>query len=378
MEARTPIPFVSLREQYEELAAEIRAALDAVFRRSNFVLGEEVRRFEEAFAAYCGCAHAVGVGSGTEALHLALRAVGVRPGDEVITVANVWVPTACAIHAAGAVPVFVDVEPDTANMDVTAVASRITPRTAAIVPVHLYGHPVDLDPLLAIARAHGVPVVEDACQAHGAEYKGRRAGSMGAAGCFSFYPTKNLGAYGDGGAVVTNDAALARTIRALRNYGEGEQRYRSEQPGENSRLDEIQAAMLRVKLPRLDEWNERRRRHAALYRERLAGTGVTLPVERPWARSNYHLFVVRSAHRDELAAWLSRHGIGTAVHYPIPVHLQPAFASLGLAAGALPETERACREVLSLPIYPHLRAEQVERVAEVVAAFRPRAREAGR
>lgn len=372
------IPFVSLREQYEDVAAEIRAALDGVFRRSSFVLGEEVRRFEEAFAAYCGCAHAVGVGSGTEALHLALRAVGVRPGSEVITVANVWVPTACAIHAAGAVPVFVDVEPDTGNMDVAAVASRITPRTAAIVPVHLYGQPVDLDPLLALARARGVPVVEDACQAHGAEYKGRRAGSLGDAGCFSFYPTKNLGAYGDGGAVVTHDAALARTVRALRNYGEGEQRYRSERPGVNSRLDEVQAAMLRAKLPRLDEWNERRRRHAALYRERLAGTAVRLPVERPWARHNYHLFVVRSAHRDELAAWLGRHGIGTAVHYPVPVHLQPAFAHLGLAEGALPETERSCREVLSLPIYPELRAEQVERVAEVVAAFRPRAEEAGR
>lgn len=372
------IPFVSLREQYEDVAAEIRAALDGVFRRSSFVLGEEVRRFEEAFAAYCGCAHAVGVGSGTEALHLALRAVGVRPGSEVITVANVWVPTACAIHAAGAVPVFVDVEPDTGNMDVAAVASRITPRTAAIVPVHLYGQPVDLDPLLALARARGVPVVEDACQAHGAEYKGRRAGSLGDAGCFSFYPTKNLGAYGDGGAVVTHDAALARTVRALRNYGEGEQRYRSERPGVNSRLDEVQAAMLRAKLPRLDEWNERRRRHAALYRERLAGTAVRLPVERPWARHNYHLFVVRSGHRDELAAWLGRHGIGTAVHYPVPVHLQPAFAHLGLAEGALPETERACREVLSLPIYPELRAEQVERVAEVVAAFRPRAEEAGR
>lgn len=368
------IPFVSLREQYDDVAGDVRAALDEVFRRSNFVLGEEVRRFEEAFAAYCGCAHAVGVGSGTEALHLALRAVGVGPGDEVITVANVWVPTACAIHAAGAVPVFVEIEPDTGNMDVTAVAGRITPRTRAIVPVHLYGQPVDLDPLLALARARGIAVVEDACQAHGAEYKGRRAGSLGDVGCFSFYPTKNLGAYGDGGAVVTNDEALARTVRSLRNYGEGERRYRSERPGVNSRLDEVQAAMLRAKLPRLDEWNDRRRAHAALYRERLAGSGVTLPVERPWARHNYHLFVVRSPHRDELAAWLGEHGVGTAIHYPVPVHRQPAFAHLGLAEGALPETERACREVLSLPIYPELRREQVERVAELVAAFRPGAR----
>lgn len=369
------IPFVSLQGQYEQIADEVRAAIDDVFRRSHFVLGEHVRLFEEELAASCGAAYGVGVGSGTEALHLALRAVGVKPGDEVITVGNVWVPTACAIAAAGAVPVFVDVDPDTCNMAVEAVGARITARTAAIVPVHLYGQTVDMDPLLAVARAAGVPVVEDACQAHGSEYKGRRAGALGDAACFSFYPTKNLGAYGDGGAVVTRDEGLARAVRTLRNYGEGDRRYRSEVVGVNSRLDELQAAVLRAKLPRLDAWNAARRAHAALYRDRLAGADVVIPTEREWARSNYHLFVVRSKHRDELAAWLGQHGVGTAVHYPVPVHLQPAFAHLGQAEGSLPETERACREVLSLPIFPELRPAQIERVAEVIAAFRPGAKE---
>lgn len=365
------IPFMSLREQFTELAGDVQAAIDDVFRRSHFVLGEHGRLFEQELATHCGTPHAIGVGSGTDALHLALRAVGVRPGSEVITVGNVWVPTACAIVAAGAVPVLVDVEPDTCNMAVAAVAERITERTAAIVPVHLYGQVVDMDPLLDLARSARLPVVEDACQAYGAEYKGRRAGSLGDAGCFSFYPTKNLGAYGDGGAVVTSDEGVARAVRMLRNYGEGERRYQSEMPGVNSRLDELQAAILRAKLPRLDAWNVARRRHAALYRERLAGAGVTLLAEREWALPNYHLFVVRTPHRDRLAAWLARHGIGTAVHYPVPVHLQPAFAHLGLGEGALPETERACREVLSLPIYPELRPEEIERVAEALSAFHP-------
>jgi len=368
------IPFVSLREQADELGGEIRAAIDGVFKRSHFVLGESGRLFEEEFAAYCGAAHAVGVASGTDAIHLALRAVGVKPGDEVLTVGNVWVPTACAIRAAGAIPVFADIEGDTCGVSVSAVAAAITPRTTAIVPVHLYGHMVDMDPLMELARSAGIPVVEDACQAAGSEYKGRRAGSIGDAGAFSFYPTKNLGTYGDGGLVTTQRADVDRALRALRNYGEGGRRYFSDVAGGvNSRLDEIHAAILRAKLPHLDRSNARRREHAARYRERLAGAPVSIPAVREWALHNYHLFVVRTPHRDQLAAWLAQNGVGTAMHYPVPVHLQPAFSDLGGREGALPETERACREVLSLPIYPELTSAEIDRVAELVAAFKPEA-----
>ncbi|MBI5487507.1 MAG: DegT/DnrJ/EryC1/StrS family aminotransferase [Deltaproteobacteria bacterium] len=343
--------------------------MERVFSRSSYILGEEVEALEAEFARAHDCAYGVGVGSGTDALQLALRACGVKAGDEVLTVANVWVPTVCAIRAAGARPVFVDIAPRTFGMDPEKIAGALTPRTAAILPVHLYGQVVDMDPILEAAAKRGIPVIEDACQAHGARYRGRKAGSLGAAGCFSFYPTKNLGAYGDGGMVVTNDAAVARSVRSLRNYGETQPRYTCREVGVNSRLDELQAAMLRVKLRRLDGWNERRRRHAARYDAGLAGSAVRVPCEARKARHVYHLYVVRSARRDELRAWLAERGVGTAVHYPIPVHLQPAFARLGYRRGDLPETERACEQVLSLPIYPELTAAQVRRVIDAIREF---------
>ncbi|MBI5502300.1 MAG: DegT/DnrJ/EryC1/StrS family aminotransferase [Deltaproteobacteria bacterium] len=343
--------------------------MERVFRRSSFILGEELEALEAEFALAHDCTHGVGVGSGTDALHLALRACGVKPGDDVLTVANVWVPTACAIRAAGARPVFADIDPRTFAMDPAKIARALTRRTTAILPVHLYGQVADMDPILEAAAKRGIPVIEDACQAHGAAYRGRKAGSLGAAGCFSFYPTKNLGAYGDAGMVVTNDPALARRVRSLRNYGETQPRYTCRETGVNSRLDELQAAMLRVKLRRLAEWNERRRRHAARYDADLAGTAVRVPHASPTSRHVYHLYVVRSDRRDELRAWLAKRGVGSAVHYPIPVHLQPAFADLGRRRGDLPETERACNQVLSLPIYPELTAAQRRRVVDAIREF---------
>lgn len=361
---------MSLREQYDALEEALTQATQAVFRRSSFVLGEEVRAFEAEFAAAHGCSHGVGVGSGTDALQLALRACGVGPGDEVITVANVWVPTACAIYATGAKPVFVDIEPVSHHMNPALIAAAVTPRTRAIVPVHLYGQTADMDAINQIARQHGLRVVEDACQSHAATYRGRPAGSLSDAGCFSFYPTKNLGAYGDGGLVTTRDAEVAASVRSLRNYGEGDQRYMSGAIGINSRLDELQAAMLRVKLRHLDAWTAARRTHAATYTRLLEGCSVVeAPSELPDTEHVYHLYVVRSGERAELRAWLDSQGIGTGVHYPVPVHLQPACADLGYRRGDLPETEKACAEVVSLPIYPELEEWQIQLVVDTINRF---------
>lgn len=362
------IPYVELRTQFAAIEPEIRAAIDEVLRSGWFILGSQGRAFEEEFAAYVGAAHTVGVASGTEAIQLALTAVGVRPGDEVITVANTCVPTICGITGAGATPVLVDIDPATFTMEPACLERAITSRTKAIVPVHLYGHPCDMDPILAVARKHGLKVVEDCAQAHGARYRDRCCGTLGDAAAFSFYPTKNLGAYGDGGAVTTNDPAVDTELRMLRNYGE-ERRYLHTRPGINSRLDEMQAAILRVKLRHLDAGNDARRAIAARYNEALAGLPVVTPNPASWALPVFHLYVIRSPHRDALQSHLKECEIGTLIHYPIAVHLQPAFAHLGLQRGAFPHAENACNEVLSLPMFPELPLGAVDKVAEAIAGF---------
>ncbi len=360
------VPFVDLRPQYESIATELKAAVARVLDSQVFVLGPEVAAFEREFADACGVEHAVAVNSGTAALHLALAALGVGPGDEVITVAHTFIATAEAISAAGATPVFIDVEPDTHLMDATLLEAAITPRTRAIVPVHLYGQVADMDAILAVARRHDLPVVEDACQAHGATYKGRRAGSFGAAGCFSFYPSKNLGAIGEGGCVVTGSADLAAAMRALSDHGQS-RRYYHDEIGYNYRMAAIQAAALRVKLPHLDNWNAQRRAHAGRYDALLASLPVALPAERPERACVYHLYVVRVAQRDAVRAHLAARGIGMGVHYPLPVHLQHAYAHLGYRPGALPVTEAHAASIVSLPMYAELSGAQIEAVADALA-----------
>ncbi len=364
------IPVFDLKEQYSAIKGEVDEAVARVLESGRFILGQEVQAFEEEFATYCGLAHGIGVGSGTEALHLALLACGVRSGDEVITVPHTAVATVAAIELAGARPVFVDIDPLSYTMAPDQVEARITARTRAIVPVHLYGQAADLDPILEIARRHGLTVIEDCAQAHGAEYKGRRVGSFGQVACFSFYPTKNLGAYGDGGMVVTNDRELAQKIRQLRQYG-WEKRYISSVRGLNSRLDEIQAAILRVKLRHLADWNEARRARARLYNELLAGSGVVPPIERGYGRHVYHLYVVRCPYRDALKDYLAEHGVGTAIHYPVPIHLQGAYRDLGYRRGDFPVAEACANEVLSLPMYPELREDEVREVGKWVQMHRP-------
>lgn len=362
------IPFVDLRAQYLPIKDEIAAAIQGVLDSCQFTLGPEVAAFEQEFAAYCGTDIGVAVNTGTSALHLALLAAGVGPGDEVITVPFTFVATVSAIHYAGASPVFVDVDPATLLMDVGQVESRITPRTKAIVPVHLYGQPVDMEPLLGIARRHGVVVIEDACQAHGAEVMGRRAGSLGEMGCFSFYPGKNLGAYGEGGMVVTRDPALARTLRMLRDWG-AEKKYQHELKGYNYRMDGIQGAILRVKLKHLERWTEARRALAARYDAGLDAADVERPAVRPGVRHVRHLYVVRSARRAQWQEQLLAQGIQTGIHYPTPVHLLPAFRDLGHREGDFPHAEAAAREVLSLPMYAELAPAQVDEVVRAVAAL---------
>jgi len=359
------LPLVDLQAQYRTIDNEVMAAVDRVLKSGQFVLGPETDAFEHELASHSQAAHAVGTSSGTSALHLALLAAGVGPGDEVITVPFTFVATVAAIEYAGARPVLVDIAADSFTMNPALVEAAITPRTRAIVPVHLYGQPADMSPLLEIASRHGLKLIEDACQAHGAEHEGRRVGALGDAGCFSFYPGKNLGAYGEGGAVVTNDAELARTVRTLRHWGQVS-RYVHELKGFNYRLHELQAAILRVKLRHLDDWTEGRRAHARRYDQLLAGV-VRTPVELPYARHVYHVYVIRSDERESLARALEAEGIHTGVHYPVPVHLQPAWADLGYAPGSFPVSEQAAREVLSLPMYPELPAHELERVAELVA-----------
>lgn len=353
--------------EYAELEDEIIAAVRGVFESGRLILGDRVREFEERFAAYVGAEHGIGVNSGTDALWLALRALGVEPGHEVITVSNTAVPTVAAIRAAGGMPVFVDVDPDTYLMDVSQVEAKITPRTKALLPVHLYGQPVDLDPLLALAERHGLGIVEDCAQSHGARYKGRMTGSIGHIGAFSFYPTKVLGAYGDGGLCVTSSPELAERLRMLRFYGMRTQYY-SEIEGFNTRLDEVQAAILLVKLPHLDRWIEERRRIAALYTAELAGGPVRCPAVRPDSTHAFFLYVVRTPRRDEAIAALACEGIEARIHFPTPIHEMRGYAFLPYESGDLPHSERAAREILSLPLYPGLQPDQVRRVAAVLRA----------
>jgi len=361
------VPLVDLAAQYHGIKTDVDAAVAAVLESGHFILGPEVQAFEREFSTYCNTAFAVGVNSGTSALHLALLAAGVGEGDEVIAPAFTFVATVAAIEYTGARAILVDVDPLSLTIDPDRIAPAITTRTKAIIPVHLYGLPADMDPILSIARAHGLIVVEDAAQAHGAEYKGRRAGSIGDIGCFSFYPGKNLGAAGDGGAITTANEDYARTVRMLRDWG-AEQKYLHVIKGFNFRLDEIQAAILRVKLRRLEAWTELRRQHARAYASLLSNTSVRLPHATGESRHVYHLYAVRASERDRVRSELHAAGIQAGIHYPIPVHLQPAYANLGYQGGDFPVSERAADEVLSLPLYPELTSQALERVARAVTS----------
>ncbi len=361
------IPLVDLRKQYLGLEEEIMARIGESLRNMQLFLGENVQALEEEFAAFSGARHGVGVGSGTDALHLALRVLGIGPGDEVITVSHTFVATAGAIAQAGARPVFVDIDPVTMNMDPTKIEAAITPRTKAIMPVHLYGHPADMDPIMEIAKRHNLRVIEDACQAHGATYKGRLAGSIGDVACFSFYFSKNLGAYGEAGMLLSNDDEIVEKAKILRDHGSSE-KYVHVAQGFNARLDEIQATILRVKLARLEGWNSRRRELAKMYAECLSSLPLTLPTEMEWANSVYHLFVVRTPERDSLLKWLHARCVMAGIHYPIPIHLQEPYKEFA-PEGGLPVTEKVAQEILSLPIYPELTTEQVEEVVGCIVEF---------
>ena len=361
------IPLVDLKAQHRSIKAELDAAIGSVLESGRFILGPEVQAFEREFGDYCGTRHAVGVNSGTSALHLALLAAGVGPGDEVIAPAFTFVATVAAVEYTGARAILVDVDPLTLTMDPARLEAAITTKTRALIPVHLYGQPADMDPILSIARAHGLVLVEDAAQAHGAEYRGRRVGSIGDMACFSFYPGKNLGAAGDGGALTTSNDEYAQAVRVLRDWGAPE-KYLHVVKGFNFRLDEIQAAILRVKLRRLEAWTELRRRHARTYSTLLAGAAVARPVAARDVRHVYHIYAVRTHARDRVRSELHAAGVQAAIHYPIPVHLQPAYANLGYTRGDFPVAERAADEVLSLPMYPELTSRQIERVAGAVAS----------
>ncbi len=368
------IPLLDLTRQYQPLREPIQAALARVVESQRFILGPDVERFEKRFAEYCGARHAIGCASGTDALELALMAAGIGPGDEVLTVPFTFFATAGAIMSAGARPVFVDVEPDSFNLDIRQLDHVLAahPAIKAILPVHLYGGCADMGPILERAAARGIPVIEDAAQAVGAEWRGKRAGSIGTIGCFSFFPTKNLGGFGDGGMLTTNDDELARKLKALRVHGSFE-KYVHEWAGMNSRLDALQAAVLDVKLDHLDAWSHARQRNAALYRKTLAGI-VTLPVQQPHQTSHvYNQFVIRCARRDELRKFLAESGVGTEVYYPLPLHLQPALAAYGYKAGDFPVSEQLSKEVLALPIFAELTEEEITTVAGLIREFYGRA-----
>ncbi|MHB1295049.1 MAG: DegT/DnrJ/EryC1/StrS family aminotransferase [Anaerolineae bacterium] len=374
----TKIPFVDLKAQYAGIRTEVNEAIAQVLEHTDFVLGQSVSLFENEFAQYCEAKVAVGVDSGTSALEMALRAYHVGPGDEVITAANTFIATALAISYTGATPVFVDIDPETHTIDPKQIERAITDRTKAIIPVHLYGQPADMDPIMEIAHHYEMVVIEDACQAHGARYKGRRTGSLGHAAAFSFYPSKNLGAFGDGGMVVTNDEEAAASIAMMRNYGQKE-KYRHVLRGYNRRLDTLQAAVLRVKLQHLDAWNAARREHAKTYRQVLEGLPVILPADAVYAESVYHLYVVRAQDRDALCQELGRRGVSCGVHYPVPIHLQEAYRDLGYGPGSFPITERDAQQILSLPMYAELTADQIAYVAGAIAEATPdTARESAR
>jgi len=365
--ANVSVPFVDLKQQYTSIKSEVDAAIARVIENTSFILGPEVRAFEAAFAEYVGARACIAVNSGTAALQLTLMAAGIGAGDEVIVPSFTFFATAEAVSVLGATPVFVDVDPVSYTVTAAAIERAITPRTRALIPVHLYGQAADLDPILELAKKHNLHVIEDAAQAHGAEYKRKRVGALGSAGCFSFYPSKNLGAYGEAGAVVTNDEELAKRLRLLRDHG-STSKYAHAIVGYNFRMEEIQAAVLNVKLPHLNDWNNSRRARAARYNAALSNSIVILPREMDYARHVYHVYAVQSDNRDELQERLTATGVQTGVHYPIPIHLQPAYVSLGYKRGDLPVTERLAERVLSLPMFPELSDEQIERVAEAVTA----------
>jgi dTDP-4-amino-4,6-dideoxygalactose transaminase len=359
------IPVLDLKAEYAELRDEILPALDRVCQRSAFVLGEEVEAFEREFADYCGTKHCIGLANGTAALHVGLLALGVQANHEVITTPNTFLATAEAITYCGAAPVFVDIDPATANLDPKLVERAITPRTRAILPVHVYGRPADMDPIREIAARHNLRILEDAAQAHGARYRGRRAGGLGHAATFSFYPTKNLGAYGEAGALTTDDDRIAKFVRAARSHGQTS-RYEHEFVGYNYRMQGFQAAVLRIKLRRLHAWTARRQEIAREYRRALANARLEMPVDDPRDESVYHQFVIYVNNRNAVVAQLAAKGIETVVHYPRAVHLQPAYSSLGLPPGTYPYAERACDRVLSLPLRPNMTAEEIACVIESV------------
>jgi dTDP-4-amino-4,6-dideoxygalactose transaminase len=359
------VPYLDLRAQYQSIKPEIDGAIAGVLDSGQFVLGSEVTEFEREFADYCGTSHCIALNSGTSALHLALLAAGIGPDDEVITVPFTFVASVAAIAYTGARPVLVDIDPQSFTMDVSAIEAAITPRTKAILVVHLYGQPADMDPIMDIARRHGLVVIEDAAQAHGAKYKGRLVGSIGDMACFSFYPGKNLGAYGEGGAVTTGNPEYARSIRMLRDWGQ-DAKYHHVLRGFNYRMEAFQGAILRVKLRHLERWTEARRALAGKYNELLGDSGVERPKEMSWARHVYHGYTLRSQDRESLRAALQEDGIQTGVHYPVPVHLQPAYADLGYGRGAFPQAEAAANQVLSIPLYPELSHRAVAEVAAAV------------
>ncbi|WP_243373445.1 DegT/DnrJ/EryC1/StrS family aminotransferase [Geotalea sp. SG265] len=363
------VPFLDLKSQYQSISEEIETAIRHVLNATAFSGGPFVERFEDQFAAFSQCRHAIGVGSGTEAIWLALMALGIGRGDEVITVPNTFIATVEAISLCGATPVFVDVDERSYTMDPAQLERAITPRTKAIIPVHLYGQMADMDPIMAIANTHGLYVIEDACQAHGAEYRGRRAGSIGNAGCFSFYPGKNLGAYGEAGGVVTHDDELAAKIKMLRDHGQSK-KYSHAMIGVNSRMDGLQGAVLGVKLKYLDSWNDGRARNAGLYRRHLAGVdSVVLPEKLDYARHIYHIFAVRVQNREAFMDALKEQGIASGIHYPVPVHLQGAYKFMGKKRGSFPVAEKCADETVSLPMFPELKEEQIEHTADVIKKF---------
>ncbi|CAG0948077.1 UDP-2-acetamido-2-deoxy-ribo-hexuluronate aminotransferase [Anaerolineae bacterium] len=363
------IPLVDLKAQYATIKPEIDAAMSRIVTNTSFILGKEVAEFEKNFAAFSRVQHCVGTDSGTAALHLALLICDVKPGDEVITTTHTFIATAEVISLTGAKPVFVDIDPRTYNIDPNAIERAITPRTKALLPVHLYGQPAEMDAILEIARKHNLRVIEDAAQAHGAEYRGKRAGSMGDVACFSFYPGKNLGAYGDAGALVTNNQELADRARMLRDHGR-RSKYEHQIVGYGYRLDALQAAILGAKLPHLDAWNARRREIADLYTELLTNADVVTPYVPPYITPIYHIYCIRHQNRDGLLKHLKARGIEAGIHYPIPLHLQPVYANLGYQVGAFPNTEKAAKEILSLPMYPELTNAQVQQIVDAVREFK--------
>lgn len=363
------VPFLDLKVQYRQIESELLPILTNAMENAAFIGGPQVSGFEEEFAAFCESKYCVGLNSGTDALRFALIAAGVVSGDEVITVPNTFIATTEAISQTGARPVFVDIDPETCNMDPSGIEAVITERTKAIIPVHLYGQPVEMGPILDISNRHGLSFIEDACQAHGALYKGKKAGSLGLAGCFSFYPGKNLGAFGEGGAVVTQDEKIAKKIQMIRDHGQSK-KYFHDMEGYNGRLDAIQAAVLRLKLKLLPSWNESRQKNAAYYNERLADIPeIQLPVEAEFSKSVYHLYVIHTDRRDELQKFLGEKGIATGLHYPLPLHLQKAYEYMGFKEGSFPVAENSARRLLSLPMFAELTTDQIDYVTDQIKAF---------